>query len=153
MIRLAKAGTRVRTFRRRASALPLEPNPGYEAHILDRFPVLVRHGAARRADIRARVNAQIRDYNKTTDVRTADSRTGIAPPSPLARALLSRTPPRSLSLYSSLSHSRSPISPTALHSPFTSRRSDLSSLPFPRSTFSPFIPARERNEPPLPLKN
>lgn len=92
MIQLAKAGTCVRTFQRRASAFLLEPNPGYEAHILDRFPVLVRHGAARRADIRAHVNAQIRDCNKTTDVRTADSRTGIAPPSPLAWALLSCTP-------------------------------------------------------------
>lgn len=104
---------------------------------------------ARHADIRARVNAQIRDCNKTTDVRTTDSRTGIAPPSPLARALLSRTLPRSLSLYASPSRSRtSPISPTTLRSPFTSRRSNLSLLLFPLSTLFPSIPARGRNEPP-----
>jgi len=75
---------------------------------------------ARRADIRARVNAQIRDCNKTTDVRTADSRTGIAPTSPLA--LLSRILPRSFPLYFfSFALSRSLISPTSLYSPFTSQ--------------------------------
>lgn len=114
---------------------------------------------ARRADIRARVNAQIRDCNKTTDVRTTDSRTGIAPPSPLARrTLLSRTLPRSFlpplavppSVHSSLALSALPrFLPPRWCSPFTSRRSNLSSLLFP--CFSFYSGKRTERASPLPL--
>lgn len=136
---------------------PLEPNPGYEAYILDRFTVLVRISATCRY-IRARVNAQIRDCNKTTDVRTTDSRTGIAPPFPLAPALLLRILPLalflSLSLFFYMHLSRSStISPTMLRSPFTSRQSRSSLLSFPLWPF--LLLSRQENgtRPPLPLEN